>query len=236
MRQSFQPQDYNQDTLVEELAFNRWQKHREDRWLTETFQHQADGIEHFNRASIDPELLDLPEDEVAWWWSDPIHALHALELLRLGDPDRTFPPMSLAPFLVAFERVTHMKHPRNWPPSADDPTAPDLGAITVKHVLEGVEAAATALKSDVFHLLADLEREIIEALCYKSARQSDDQRNKAVMRTNALVLNDVDFTRHERRVALLEKEYDQLLHRLEVAERARGGALPAPIRVKISEN
>ena len=79
--------------------------------------------------------------------------------------------------------------------------------------VEGVEAAATALTSGVLDLLIDLKCEIVEAQVYKFMRQSEDQRNEAVMRTNALVLNDVDFAGHERRLALLDEEFDRLLHR-----------------------
>ena len=236
MRESFQPQDYYQDTVVEQLAFNRWQRHREDRWLTETLQHQADAVEHYTRASFDPELMGLPEDEAAWWSSDPFDAHQAMELLRLGSPADTIPPLLVASFLTAFKRATNMEHPRNWPASANDPTVPDLEAVTVRHVLEGVEVAATAMKTDVFHVLARIDSEIDDALVHQMVRRADDQRNKAIMRTNALVLNDADFASHERRIAHLDKEYDRLLHRLEVAQRARGGALPPPIRVKIDES
>ena len=87
--------------------------------------------------------------------------------------------------------------------------------------VEGVEAAATALTSGVFDLLIDLKCEIVEAQVYKFMRQSEDQRNEAVMRTNALVLNDVDFAGHERRLALLDEEFDRLLHRRFVGPQIR---------------
>ena len=236
MRESWRPQDYYQDTLVEKLAFNEWQMHREDRWLTETLQHQADGVEHFNRASLDPEQMDLPEDEVAWWSSDPFDAHVVLEALRLEDPDVSLSWIPVASFLTAFKRATHMDHPMNWPASADDPTAPDIESITVKHVREGIDEAAKKLRISAFKVLARIDYEISQAIVHKITRRSDDKRKKAISRTNALVLNDADFASHERRVAHLEKEHSRLEHRLEVAQRARGGVLPPPIRVKFSED
>src|SRR5664280_3352149 len=85
MRESFQPQGRNEDLLVDQLALNRWQRLREECWMTEKLQLRLEGVDHCSRRSIDPELMGLPEDEAAWWHSDPTAAQAAAILLREGD-------------------------------------------------------------------------------------------------------------------------------------------------------
>ena len=95
---------------------------------------------------------------------------------------------------------------------------------------------AKVLNRPSYVVLTGIEHEILVANHHRLLRDNDDKRKKEIMRTDALVLSDADFAKHERRVKLLNHEYKELLQLLEVAQRARGGALPPPLRLHRSES
>ena len=71
LEESYRPLGRNEEFLVHQISLNRWKRLREERWIAEKLQHQLDGIGRATRASTYPELMGLPEDEAAWWASDP---------------------------------------------------------------------------------------------------------------------------------------------------------------------
>ena len=143
------------------------------------------------------------------------------------------PFLCLASYLTAFERCTGRVHPRAWLGVQGEP---DLDAVTVGQVLEGVDEAAQAAGCARHQVLTAVEHEIMQARIHEVLRESDDRRRMGIERTDALVLNEADFAGHERRVNFLDKEHERLLKQLELSQRARGGALPPPIRLQRSED
>ena len=35
--------------------------------MNEKLKLQEETVDHWNRHTMDPEMMDLPEDEAAWW-------------------------------------------------------------------------------------------------------------------------------------------------------------------------
>ena len=235
MRRSFQVQGLNEELLADQIARNRWQRFREQRWETEKLQLQLDGVDDCSRESIDPELMDLPEDEAAWFHVDAVEAQIAADLVREGDPDAVVPLQAAGAYVHAFERYTGTRHPRGWLRTTPKDEFPDLNAVTVGQILEGVDEVAKTSGSTRSSILPGIECEIRTALIRQAVREGENRRRTEIRRTDALVLSDADFALHERRVNFLDKEYDRLVQRIELSQRARGGALPPPIRIQRSK-
>ena len=144
--------------------------------------------------------------------------------------------MEAGSYLVAFERCTKVEHPRGWIPGTEVDEFPDLDAITIAQVLEGVDLAATAAGITRSRMLIIIEAEIKRAMINRVMRQNDDRHRTKVELVDALALGESDFALYERWVNHLDKEYDRLVKRIELAQPARGGALPPPIRVHRSED
>ena len=236
MLDSFEPGNWNEESIVQQLAQNRWQRHRAERWMHEKLNLQQVSVDHWNRQSIDPMMMDLPEDEKAWWHSDPSAAIAAARLLRGGPPDEVLSMDEVASYLTAFERCTRVKHPRGWISTVDDAGYPNVDAVSIAQVLEGVDLAAKAAGFTRRKMLAIIEIEIKWAILHRAMRRNEDHHRREIRLVDALALSESDFAFYERWVTLLDKEYDRLLKRLETAQRARLGALPAPIRLHHSED
>jgi hypothetical protein len=237
-RKSFQPQGSVEELHVSQMALNRWQRLREERWMAEKLQLQFKGIEHCNRQSIDPKM-DLPEDEAAWAASSPTAAMIVLELLEESDPHAIVPPKAVVSFLLAYERVTgsfDLFAELGSLRAQDHDQGPfDPYAISVGQIHGWIQLAARGLGVSDRFVIDGIETEIRTAFHHELLRQNDLARRDEILSADALVLNGVDFAGHERRVNLLDKEYERNLKWLEVSQRARGGALPPPIRLHHSE-
>ncbi len=184
-------------------------------------------------------MMDLPEDEAAWWDSSPVAAMVAVKLLRESDPDAIVPAKAAVSFVLAYERFTGAfelftaaNRPRGPVPQDSDAGQLDPYAVTVGTLRKWVELAARAIRLPDTCILDAIEGEIMTAFLHQELRENDNRRRDEILRTDALVLVSADSAAHERRVNLLNKEYDQLVNRLEVSQRARtGAALPPPVRV-----
>jgi hypothetical protein len=237
MLDSFEPGNWNEQSTVEQMAQNRCQRHRAERWMHEKLRLQQQSVDHWNRQSMDPAMMDLPEDEKAWWYSDPSAALQAAR--RLGDPpDGVLGMDEVASYLTAFKRSTRVEHPRGWIPAVDDTGYLDLDleVVSIAQVLEGVDLAAKAAGFTRNKMLAIIEMEIKSAVLHRAMRRNDDHHRREIGLVDALALSESDFAYYERWVTLLDKEYDRLFKRLEVSQRARKGQLPPPVRLHHSED
>ena len=238
-RESFQPQGRDEEIHVGQMALNRWQRLREERWMAEKLQLQFEAIDHRSRQSIDPAMMDLPEDEAAWWDSSPVAAMLVVNLLDGSDQDVIVPAKTACSFMLAYQRfrgsVEHVLGPIHPTGSAFQepmPALPDPSAVTVGQLRGWVELAAQTTGLSERLVLAGIEAEIGRAFLHQQLRQNDDRRRDEILRADALVLTSADSHDHERRVNFLDKEYDRLVNRLEVSQRARtGAALPPPVRL-----
>ncbi len=233
IRESLAPQGRNEEIIVGRLALNLWQRLREERWFTETLQHQVQELDRQDRFKLDNGLPELPEEEAVWEGHEASEGLIVAYQLKEGDSGSGVPPISLATWLFAFDKAFEIPHPRNWVPEPGDQAIPDFD-ITVGDVMDGVDQVAKALGRPRCFILSGVEVELYNALARQLERAEHDLRIKAAMRIDSVILTKEDFAGHERRVLFLDKEYDRLLQRLELAQRARGGALPPPIRVSLS--
>ncbi len=234
MRESLKPQGRNEELIVYQLALNLWQRLREDRWETETLQRQVEDVNRITRKRFDPEMMDLPEDEAAWWSHSTDDAWEAVDLLRAGDPDAALPLEALESFRFALESGTDIELPLRKLRTSESETL-DLNAVTAGQVLAVIDETAKTLGVSQFDLLDAVAQEINRAIMNQAMRDEDDVRRKNIQRTDALVLSDNDSARHDKRVNQLDKEYDRSLKRLELSQRARGDDLPPPIRLHHSE-
>jgi hypothetical protein len=234
MRESLQPGNWNEELSVDQLIQNRRQRIRAELWMNKKLKLQRKGVDHWNRQTMDPNMMDLPEDEAAWLHSDPWAAYKTALLLREGPSDRVLTSAEAAPYIMAFERTTSMKHPRSWLPGGDE--FPDTDSVALNQVLEGVDLAAKSIGAPRGLVLAQIEDEIRSAIAHRVMRLNDDRRRRKVDLVDALALSESDFARYERWVNHLDKEYERLMKRLELAQRARGGALPPPIRLHRSDD
>jgi hypothetical protein len=234
MLESFQPGNWNERSIVEAMGQNRWQRRRAERWMHEKLKLQEQSVDHWNRQTMDPEMMDLPDDEAAWFDADPSVAYEVALLLREGPSDRALSWKETSSYLTAFKRRSGVKHPSGWIPATDEGGFPDL-VPTVAQLLEGVDLAAKAAGCTRAKMLVMIEDEIRVAIVNRVQRRNDDHHRREIELVDALALREPDFAYYERWVNLLEREYDRLFKRLETAQRARGGTLPPPIRLHHSE-
>ena len=233
LRASYDPRGHNEELIVHDLAVNRLQRYREERWLSEKLRLQIDGVDHCNKADMDQSRL--PDDEAAWQAFDPLDGQLALGYVLTKDPDAEVGFGLLMAYVTAFERVTGQTHPKIWLPQEDELDAQFL-PVTVGQLLAQLEAGASKAGMTKLQLVSQMGVEFHRAHLCQVLRSQDDRRNREIQLNDALVLNEADFAAHERRVNHLDKEYERLERRLETAQRARGGALPPPLRLHRSES
>ena len=63
MRESFRPGGWNEELIVDQLVQNRRQRIRAEGWMNKKLELQQETVDHWNRQTMDPEMMDLPEDE-----------------------------------------------------------------------------------------------------------------------------------------------------------------------------
>ncbi len=234
IRESFMPQSYGDEVICENIALNRWKRKREELWYAKKIGLQVDSADDFPREAIDPKMMDVPDDEKAWWHSDPAAAFQVAQSLTEGDLETDLDPYKVMDFAHAFERCAGHALPAFWLDGAEGHELPAF-KITAKQLLDVVQEDARSHGMEPFRLLGSIELEAGRATIHQQLRRREETVKTEEKRVSALILSDSEFSQHERRVNLLEKEYDRLVRRLEISQRARGGMLPAPIRLQVGE-
>jgi hypothetical protein len=89
MRRSLHPVGHLEDTLVYQLAVNRWQRFRLDHWSRQMVQNQIDAATLQSRDELDLVYDALPDDERLWLDHDAAQVVATLD--RIADSDDTQP-------------------------------------------------------------------------------------------------------------------------------------------------
>jgi len=235
-REYYQPVGAPEDTFVYDMALNRWQRFRLDRWRWDTIENQVALADFESRDGLDLAYASLPEDEARWFGFDAAKALDALDALtRSGDASKLTPD-SIAGVLFALQCTCRAggsdRHVNESSPVANLMSMP----CTAKQLVGRIEQVAQLSDLPREEILAAAREEAEAAAELQTLRAQQNRHRRAFRMASAYVLPDRAADKDMRYAAQLDRQYDRLLKQLETAQAARRGLLSPRIRLEVDNS
>jgi hypothetical protein len=232
---SFQPFGYLEEMLVDEMALNRQQKARLNRFMDGIVQHQFDALNHFDRDTHLACYLNLPLDEAAWFVSDPESALECLDALEKDGTETALEIYQVEPLLLALSIACGLDPTFRWPNVPEGQEVGDVEGWNVGLVRQCLEAAAAQRKQEPERVIKEARAEAEAAGFRQYLRRQAIEHREKLRAAQALLPADRELEKIMRYGTYLDKEYERLTRHLENSQRARANSLPPSIRIDIQE-
>jgi hypothetical protein len=231
LRDSFQPSGYLEESIVYEMALNRQHKERLDRSMNAIVQHQFDTANALERISGVADFLEHPADEFVAYRDDPKAAQPIMDAIIDGEAIATFSGYELSMFFSALSIACDID-------TAKIPGFADaiFEEWTIQAVRKSLDVVAESCGHDSEWVILRTMGEITRADLKRRSKDRQDARDRQLELAQALLPPTPELEKFMRYEKTLENQFDKLIHRFEIAQRARSGALPPPIRFDIQEN
>ena len=234
MQQALQPVGQLEAALVLQIARNRWQRSRLDRWNTEMVQNQIDGAAFQSRDALDLAHDCLPEDEAVWSHYDAEAVLAVLESMSRGSDISEVDPEVGAGVLLALEIAFKQYGRVRGTDELEQLFSPPETSHTGDELRRRVDKLAGVCGAPSDALLDDARAEADAAALYQAKRAQQDRHRQATRMASAYVLDGRELDKYLRYGSQLEREFDRTLNQLETVQLARQGVASPRLRLDVA--
>jgi hypothetical protein len=233
LTESLRPSGYLQDQLVYELAVNRQQMDRLHRSINDIVQQQLDALAELPLDDLMADVAKGTTGYVEWYEKNPNTARPVLEALENEGSEAVLDGACFASFFAAVTSASGIDSERLDLPL--EFARRKFDEWTMDCVRDFLKVVAAKCGRDIDWVIKKTHLKICQAELRLTLRDREAERDRQLKSAQALLPPSAELEKLMRYGSYLDKQYDKLMHRLEIAQRAQDKDLPAPVRVTVQD-